>query len=207
MSSLSHQHLLLTSLTSYFGKNAESARLFHDVVMGASPLSLRVIDWFVTHYAKAAKVIYFVDDQGTLLESGIPDGMNAARVRKVSLYLDYRAQLRSFTKMMFDPFRRHHRITFVLQANPLVTVETTVGQLNFFRWAIQNQVLTYIQNHLQDIESHMSCFQAARKDGIVHAKPLDKAQAAPLLKPNLHPNAMAPIPPPFIHTKCFLRFD
>jgi hypothetical protein len=35
------------------------------------------------------------------------------------------------------------------------SIETTVGQLNFFKWAIENGVLAYIVDHLTDIVEDM----------------------------------------------------
>ena len=62
--------------------------------------------------------------------------------------------------MYFDPFRRHERITFILETEPTVkAIETTIGQLNFFRWALQNHVLVYIEKHLNEIEDHMATYQ------------------------------------------------
>ena len=77
--------------------------------------------------------------------------------------MEYRAQLQSYTKLFFDPFRRHERITFILEQSPLVSIETTVGQLNFFRWAFQNHVFEYILAHLQHIEETMATYQKQLK--------------------------------------------
>jgi phage antirepressor YoqD-like protein len=49
---------------------------------------------------------------------------------------------------MFDPFCRCKRIQFH-------EFETTVGQLNFFQWAIQDDVLDYIEQHHSEIQSDM----------------------------------------------------
>jgi hypothetical protein len=38
------------------------------------------------------------------------------------------------------------------------TFLTTVGKLNFFRWAIEKGILDYIRQHLQDIEKEMNVF-------------------------------------------------
>jgi len=81
----------------------------------------------------------------------------ATPLHKFHLHLEYRAQLKSYTKLHFDPFRRHERISFILETTPeLSVIETTVGQLNFFRWAIQNNVLAYIENHLAAVEKAMA---------------------------------------------------
>jgi hypothetical protein len=84
-------------------------------------------------------------------------------IRKFHLYYEYRAQLKSYTKLYFDPFRRHNRISFVVQTAPHMAIETTLGQLNFFRWAIQNHILDYVQSHLTEIEEAMTQYQSHRK--------------------------------------------
>ena len=148
------QTLLLTSVTNFFDKKHDLKRCLYEIVNGKSVLSLRVIDWFVTHYTKCYNTIYWVDDvKNKLVETFPSTGGN--NLRKVHLYLDYRAQLKSYTKLNFDPFRRHNRISFVIDTNPHTILETTIGQLNFFRWCFQNHIIEYICNHLADIEGHM----------------------------------------------------
>ena len=60
----------------------------------------------------------------------------------------------AYSKKQFDPFCRRERISFYYdKENELVT---TVGQLNFFRWAIDNLVLQYLQDHQEVIENDMN---------------------------------------------------
>jgi hypothetical protein len=35
-------------------------------------------------------------------------------------------------------------------------METTIGQLNFFKWAIENKIIDYIEEHYDVIESDMN---------------------------------------------------
>ena len=35
-------------------------------------------------------------------------------------------------------------------------LETTIGQLNFFKWAIEHEILDYIQSHFEEIEEDMN---------------------------------------------------
>jgi hypothetical protein len=35
-------------------------------------------------------------------------------------------------------------------------METTIGQLNFFKWAIEHKIMDYIETHYQDIENDMN---------------------------------------------------
>jgi hypothetical protein len=49
---------------------------------------------------------------------------------------------------MFDPFCRWKRIKFH-------DFETTVGQLNFFEWAITDEVLDYLEAHKEEVHLDM----------------------------------------------------
>ena len=119
----SKSDLLMASLGRFYYKQ-ENIDLLLPIVNGDSPLSLRVIDWFVTNYAKAKSVIY--DHQN---EKG--------QTLKFIVYLSYKSQLKAYSKKTFDPFCRRERILFFIETNQKKNVEirTTVGQLNFFRWA------------------------------------------------------------------------
>jgi hypothetical protein len=159
--------LLLSSLSGHFAKNPAHRVTLRELVNGSSNVSLRIIDWFVTHYARQKEVMYWIDDKGHLVECH-PNG--SANLTRFHLYLEYRTQLKSYTKLHFDPFRRHERITFVVETQPnMLMIETTVGQLNFFRWAIQNRVIEYIQRHLPEIEGEMQMNPEHAKKGGEHA--------------------------------------
>lgn len=158
--------LLLGAISAYFHKRSAQAqaarRELTDIIDGSDPISLRLIDWFITHYARAKNVIYWNLD-GRIFEdtAAIAAAPQAAqnRIRKVHLYFEYRAQLKAYSKLFFDPFRRHDRITFVLESQPLKVIETTIGQLNFFRWMFQTGAIEYIRRHLGEIEKDMAASQ------------------------------------------------
>lgn len=187
-------NLLLSSLTSFYQKRKTSRDLLHEIISGTSPLSLRVIDWFVTHYAKSNQIIYWINEETNELVEQYPTYGGGSHLRKFHLYLDYRAQLKSYTKLYFDCFRRHTRITFVLESDPFTSIETTVGQLNFFRWAIQNHVLQYIMNHLEQIETVMAKFQKSLKK-----QPPSEVTAAARAQKQLGGT--------FLCAPCHVRFD
>jgi hypothetical protein len=79
---------------------------------------------------------------------------NSNIYKKINLYLDYRSQLKSFKKINFDSFRRHDRITYI--SNKGTSIETTIGQLNFFKWAFTNNVITYAVENEKKIYENMS---------------------------------------------------
>lgn len=109
------------------------------IIEGTSNISLRLIDWFVTNYSKKLNIV-------------ITKQVNMNIVH-FNVYLSYRSQLKAYSKQLFDPFRRRDRITFVYDGNK--KLETTIGQLNFFRWIIQNDIIEYIHSNMPNIEKDM----------------------------------------------------
>tara|TARA_Y100000385_G_C12884904_1_gene547394 strand:- start:129 stop:452 length:324 start_codon:yes stop_codon:yes gene_type:complete len=67
--------------------------------------------------------------------------------------MNYRSQLKAFKKILFDPFRRRERIVFHYDKNK--EISTTIGQLNFFRWAIENDIIKCLQSDIIDVEKDM----------------------------------------------------
>ena len=82
------------------------------------------------------------------------DGENNQFENQFNTYHSYKAQLKSHSKKRFDPFCRRERIEF--KYNNTETISTTVGQLNFFKWAIDNKVIDYIKGNYQEIEEDMN---------------------------------------------------
>lgn len=204
--------LMLSSLSAYYKTRPEQRDMMYHIVTGDSKISLRVIDWFVTHYARINNIVYWLDDyiKPTMYEE-LPSSEAVHRnLRKFHLYLEYRAQLQSYTKMYFDPFRRYERITFVMETDPLVVIESTVGQLNFFRWALQHNVIEYIMLHLSDIEDAMSSFQSNASSSTASGdKDKEKEKGKNLVDTTEKPKKrIAACKPNIItHTQCFVRFD
>lgn len=148
------QELLLTSLTEYYEDNTENKKVLKEVISGNHVLSLRMIDWLVTHFSKSHNISYWHDKKKGEIYDG-PQCATEADIKKINLYLDYRAQLKSYAKVNFDSFRRHNRITFVIDPDTHDCIETTVGQLNFFRWAFNNSVIDYAVKNYDRIHQNM----------------------------------------------------
>lgn len=107
------------------------------ILTGSSPVSLRLVDWFVTNYSKKFNVSYLLED------------------RQFLVHFHYKRELKAYSKRLFDPFCRRERINFQIAGQPPIE-ETTVGQLNFFRWAIEKRILHYILEHYEEIERDMN---------------------------------------------------
>jgi len=125
------RELLIVSLQRFYNSHNDLSTLI-PILKGEGELSLRVIDWFVTNYAKKHHISYSVDKQEFIV------------------YSQYKSQLKAFSKKMFDPFCRRERIQF--QCGTHEPFITTVGQLNFFRWAFEKKILEYMKEHLEDIQ-------------------------------------------------------
>lgn len=136
---LDNKELLMLSLAKFYKNNA-FASLIIPIIEGKNDVSLRLIDWFVTNFSKK---------YGTILqwanEDGTPNYFN--------VYINYRLQLKAYSKQQFDPFRRRDRILFYFNKDD--SIETTIGQLNFFKWVLQNKILEYIDLHKAKIEDDM----------------------------------------------------
>lgn len=153
----SQQTLLMHSLRNFFSNEPYLTRI-RTILNGESKMSLRVIDWFVTNYSKKNNVYYVVTDDGQMFECN--DEVDLSKDYKLFVvFQDYKSQLKGYQKKQFDPFCRRSRIRFYYNSTDYFY--TTVGQLNFFRWAISNNVLDYIEMNLDDIENDMNhCYKS-----------------------------------------------
>lgn len=133
-----NRDLLMLSLARFFTQKGNINKVL-PVITGKSDISLRLIDWFVTNYAKKHNIIITQQVQHNVIHFNV--------------YLSYRSQLKAYSKHQFDPFRRRDRITFFYEKH--ASVETTIGQLNFFRWIIENDILSYIMENAKAIEADM----------------------------------------------------
>ena len=70
------------------------------------------------------------------------------------MYVDYKLKLKAYSKRRFDPFCRWDRITIPYSNGTFI--QTTIGQLNFFKWALENGVVAYIESHYGTIEDDMN---------------------------------------------------
>lgn len=139
------QQLLLRTINNYFLNNKESLDILINIISGNSNLSLRLVDWFVTNYSKKFNISYPLDETSS---DNINDG-------HFMVYLNYKAQLKAYSKKHFDPFQRRNRILFSYNEGK-DHIQTTIGQLNFFKWAIKNKIIDYVMENYEEIENDMN---------------------------------------------------
>ena len=150
--------LLLTNLLTFYGKDANMDRLVN-VINGQSKISLRIIDWFVTNYAKKNFTVYSIPAKNKC--STVINGEENSERFKV--FHNYKLELKAYSKVRFDPFSRRERIAIPYKDN--TCLQTTIGQLNFFKWAIENQLLEYIEKNYDEIEVDMNARNSISKKG------------------------------------------
>ena len=74
--------------------------------------------------------------------------------RVFKVYNDYKLKLKAYSKKRFDPFCRWERINIPYTDG--TSIQTTLGQLNFFKWALENNVIKYINDNYKLIERDMN---------------------------------------------------
>lgn len=135
MSYATQNSLLLTNLMKFY-QNGDNLEQMLNIINGESQISLRIVDWFATNYAKKYYTVY-----------------NLAPGR-FKVYVDYKLKLRAYSKKRFDPFCRWDRIAIPYKDGK--SIQTTIGQLNFFKWALENGVVDYIEQNYAAIEKDMN---------------------------------------------------
>jgi hypothetical protein len=135
--------LLLSNLMDFYNKDNNMEKMLK-IITGESRISLRIVDWFATNYAKKYFTLYAIDE-----------------TRRFKVYTDYKLKLKAYSKKRFDPFCRWDRISIPYKDG--TCIETTIGQLNFFKWALENKVIHYIEENYENIEKDMNCRNSTSK--------------------------------------------
>ena len=146
--------LLMKSLTDFY-RNSIYIEQIKSIIDQNSVISLRILDWFITNYSKKHRTI-----------------INGA-VGSIDVYQNYKLQLKSFSKKQFDPFCRKNKILFYYNDDDYI--ETSCGQLCFFRWCFENNILNYVKTNLSTIEQDMKISLKSKKTKKDEDKP-DSAQ-------------------------------
>jgi hypothetical protein len=132
--------LLLNKLIEFYIHDDNMEKIL-PIINGESSISLRLIDWFTTNYAKQKFIVYNLSTK---------DGSK----RRFNVYIDYKLKLKAYSKRRFDPFCRWDRIAIPYKDD--VHIQTTIGQLNFFKWALEHNILDYIRKNFDIIEKDMN---------------------------------------------------
>jgi len=154
--------LLLSSLTNYYFKDDNMDKLL-SILKNQHKISLRLIDWFITNFSKKYNTIYLLYKS----EGGNKCLDGEEVISQFNVYNSYKSQLKAYSKKRFDPFCRRERIDFNCGEG---IITTTVGQLNFFKWSINNNIIEYIKEHIHEIEDDMNNSLKNIKDNYVKSE-------------------------------------
>ena len=72
-----------------------------------------------------------------------------------NVHISYKAQLKSYKKRYFDPFRRRKKFKYYFDKEEKISLCTTIGQMNFFKWAFSNDVISYVNDNYMNISKAM----------------------------------------------------
>jgi hypothetical protein len=102
---------------------------------------LRMFNWAVTNFSKAKAVTtQIVGADGS--------------VRFVDPSISYNSILKRLHRTLFDPYRRGTLLYFKSEKGDVH--HTTVGQILFVKWCIENGVDKYVESHHEEIRTHLN---------------------------------------------------
>jgi len=153
--------MVIASLQKFYAGHPEIEKVI-TYLNGEAPLSLRIIDWFVTKYSRKNFIRYPLNGHEFIV------------------YLSYKGQLKAYSKQYFDPNCRRERIMF--QIPGYEAFMTTIGKLNFFRWALDSNILEYIEAHEEEIRKGYNMYlkemiQTQRSNKAAAETPVDQVRA------------------------------
>lgn len=128
----------------FFSADRKYIEAMLEIINGESDISIRVLDWFVANYSKKNNTMYKIKINGT--------------ISFFNVNIEYKNQLNGYSKDYFDPFCRKKKVIYRYKNNDgqkNIIFVSSIGQLNFFQWAIRNKVIKYVQLHLNEIECDM----------------------------------------------------
>lgn len=135
---------ILEKNKNFFSTDRKYIEAMLKIIDGESEISIRVLDWFVANYSKKYNTIYKIKINGI-------DSL-------FNVNIEYKNQLNGYSKQYFDPFCRKKKVIYSYKNNDGgkdINFVSSIGQLNFFQWAIRNKIIKYVHMHLREIEDDM----------------------------------------------------
>jgi hypothetical protein len=134
---------LLNDNMKYFNQHTDYFQKMLDIIVGKI-ISLRIIEWFIRNYSKHYYIRYLLEEKN-------------AKTRFVVFEEYTRKMTLNGGKKLFDPCCRNYPITltYIKDNQEVAKLNTTIGQMNFFKWGIENKVIDYVQENIQDIKKDM----------------------------------------------------
>lgn len=150
------EKMLYDVLNDFFSKcDDKEIMTVIDIINGKYKISLRFLDWFVTRYCYLYK---------TSIQINNPYN----KEQDFNINISYKAQLKSFKKKCFDPFKRKNKFYYTFdRKNTGYIILTTLGQLNFFKWALGFGIIKYAEDNFDKINSKINYVNSFFKKNII----------------------------------------
>ena len=147
--------LLLNNILVFYRENnfKNFKKMLEYTTQKKKKIPLRYIEWFVMNYSKKYPVSYNI-----LRTNG--------KVEYFSVNMSYMSQVDGIGKNEFDPYCRGNTIDleYTDDNDNKNIIQTCYKQLKFFKWAIENKVLDYIEKHLEEIKQDIKQFDKKRRE-------------------------------------------
>ena len=145
------QDILQRNLLKFYANDAQMKKLCF-LLSKNSDVSLREWDFLCTHYTKSHNVLYYIEN-------------TLGKRELINLNMNYRSQLKAYSKANFDPFKRHNRITVPCKFADNKQIETTCGQLCFFKFVIEKDMYEWLKKakNLENLRQDMNQYTKKRR--------------------------------------------
>jgi len=144
---------LYTKLDRFFKSECseEQIRKMIKIINNEDAISLRLLNWFAMKHSVSMEPLEVKNEEGNLTEL-------------FDIKISYRARLSTHSKKYFDPFRRGKHFDYNYDSKDKTKiVETTLCQLNFFRWLFLHNLLGYVEEHFEHLKTKMASFNNDEK--------------------------------------------
>ena len=127
------ESLTLQKCVTYFNESNKWKELSGIINLEDEDVALSRIESFVMQYAPANDTKYLLKTKGGSRTFVVAD--------------EYKTEIRQYTKRLMEPFKRDKNRLIRINAGDNLTITTTIGQLNYMRWAFQGGVIKYMRMH------------------------------------------------------------
>lgn len=143
---------LYTKIDKFFNTECDlkTVQKMVKIIENDDSISLRLLNWFAMKHSATMQSLEITNTDGN--------------VELFDVKISYRARLNTHSKKYFDPFRRGRKFDYPYdKTDKTKTVETTLCQLNFFRWLFMHDLLDYVEDHFEELKNKMGTFNNGEK--------------------------------------------
>lgn len=141
---------LFVKIDRFFKKQCSEKQInkMINIINNCDNISLRLLNWFAMKHSATMEALEIVDNDGS--------------IKLFDVKISYKARLWTHSKKYFDPFRRGKRFDYHFDEN--TCIETTLCQLNFFRWLFLHDLMNYVEEYYDKLKQKMGHFEKNKKD-------------------------------------------